>query len=157
VALNGWFQEKFMLNHLGAAKVNMSTDTFNVGLIASGTLAARSVTEGYEFVSDLLNNNGSALTEVATTGGTNYSRQSLVSVSWSLSGLVIKFTANNPDWSTGDFTTVYGWIHDETASSGTDATRPLLGIFDFGGAQNPTAGFILNVNSSGIWNNTDSQ
>lgn len=139
-----------MLNHLGAKLVNMSTDTFIVGLIASGTLASRSTSEGYEFVSQLLANNGSALVEV-TTSGTGYTRQNLASVSWTASGLVVTFTASNPAWASATFSTVYGWIHDETASSSTDATRPLLAMFDFGGAQSVSgATFTLDVNGSGL-------
>lgn len=156
MALNGWFQPTFMQNHLGKKLVNMSTDTFNVGLIQSGTaLAARATTEGYEFVSTLLANNGTALTE-ASGGG--YSRQGLATVTWTVSGLVVTFTAASPVWNplTGSFT--YGWIHDETASSGTDATRPLLAIFDFGGTQSPSGvPFQLTVSGSGIWTDTASQ
>lgn len=155
--LNSWYQEKFMLNHLGTKLVNMTTDTFNIGLIATGSnsLAARGVTEGYEFVSDLLANNGNALTEVS---GGGYSRQGLASVTWTLTGLVITFTAGNPEWNLATFNTSYGWVHDETASSGTDATRPLLLLFDFGGSQTPSAQpFELAVNASGLWTNSDSQ
>lgn len=155
MALNGWYQPKFDLNHLGKKLVNLSSDTFNFGLIASGTLAARGTTEGYEFVSDLLANNGSALTEV--TGG-GYSRLALTSVTWTVSALVVTFTAANVTWSPATWTTVYGWIHDETASSGTDATRPLLAIYDFGGAQSPSnQQFTLTVNASGIFTDTISQ
>lgn len=145
-----YFQPKFLLNHAGKKLVNMSTDTFNFGLIASGTLAARATTEGYEFVSDLLANGGSALTEVSTTS-TGYTRQGLASVSWTAAGLVVTFTASNPSWPSATFTAVYGWIHDETASSATDATRPLLALFDFGGAQSVSGStFTLTVNASGL-------
>jgi hypothetical protein len=150
MALAAYFQPKFEQNHLGKAHVNLSTDTLNVGLIASGTLAARGTTEGYEFVSDLLANGGSALTEVSTSG-TNYARQSLTSVSYTESGLVVTLTAANPAWANGTFTTVYGWLHDETASSSTDATRPLIAIWDFGGAQSVSGTtFTLTVNASGL-------
>jgi hypothetical protein len=150
MALAAYFQPKFEQNHLGKKLVNLSTDTLNVGLIASGTLAARGTTEGYEFVSDLLANGGSALTEVSTSG-TNYARQSLTSVSYTESGLVVTLTAANPAWANGTFTTVYGWLHDETASSSTDATRPLICIWDFGGAQSVSATtFTLTVNASGL-------
>jgi len=156
MALNSWFQPKFISAHSGKKLVNFTTDTFNVGLIQSGTaLAARGTTEGYEFVSDLLANGGSALTE-ASGGG--YSRQALTSVTYTLSALVITFTAANPTWNplTGSFT--YGWVHDETASSGTDATRPLLLLFDFGGTQSPSAQpFILSVNASGLFTDTVTQ
>jgi hypothetical protein len=145
---NAYYQPKFELNHLGKGLINMSTDTFKFGLIASGTLAGRTTSQGYEFVSDLLANNGSALTEVS---GGSYSRISLASVTWTVSGLAVTFNAGNPSWTSATFTTVYGWIHDETASSGTDATRPLVAIYDFGGPQTVTAQtFTLVVSGSGI-------
>jgi hypothetical protein len=148
VALTAYFQPKFLLNHMGKATVNMSTDTFKVGLIASGTLATRATAEGFEFVSDLLANGGSALTEVS---GTGYSRQNLASTGWTASGLVATFTASNPSWPTSTFSTNYAWIHDETASSATDATRPLLAIFDLGGTQSVSGTtFTLTVNGSGL-------
>src|SRR5215469_14882398 len=106
----------------------------NVGLIASGTLAARATSEGYEFVSDLLANNGSALTEVSTSG-TGYARQALTSVTYTVSGLLVTLQAASPAFAGASFTAAYGWLHDETASSATDATRPLICIWDFGGLQ----------------------
>jgi hypothetical protein len=148
VTLAAYFQPKFEQNHLGKKLANLSTDTLKVGLIASGTLAARGTTEGYEFVSDLLANGGSALTEVT---GTGYSRQNLASVAYTVSGLVVTLTAANPSWTSPSFSTVYGWVHDETASSGTDATRPLVCIWDFGGSQAASgAAFTLTVNASGL-------
>ena len=150
MAVTAYFQPKFENLQLGAKKINLSTDTLNVGLIASGTLATRSTSEGYEFVSDLLANGGSALTEVSTSG-TGYTRQSLTSVSYTQSALVVTLTAANPSWSAATFTTVYGWIHDETASSATDATRPLIAVWDFGGAQSVSgATFTLTVSGSGL-------
>jgi hypothetical protein len=150
MAAAAYFQPKFELNHLGKKLVNMSSDTFNIGLIASGTLAIRGTSEGYEFVSDLLANGGSALTEVSTVG-TGYTRQSLSSVAWTVSGLTTTFTAANPSWSSATFSAEYAWIHDETASSSTDATRPLLALFDFGGPQSVSGStFTLTVNASGL-------
>lgn len=150
MSLTAYFQPKFESNHLGAKLANLSSDTLKVGLIASGTLAVRGTSEGYEFVSDLLANGGSALTEVSTSG-TGYTRQNLASVSYTESGLVVTLTAANPSWASATFTTVYGWLHDETASSGTDATRPLIAIWDFGGSQSVSAStFTLTVNGSGL-------
>lgn len=145
-----WAQPKFLLNHLGRKLVDVSGDTLKIGLIASGTLdASRANTEAYEFVADLLANNGSALTEVA---GTGYSRLSLTSVTWTLSGLTCKLTAANPAYTSPNFTFKYGWIHDETASSATDATRPLITLIDFGGTQTASgASFPLAVDSSGLF------
>ena len=145
-----YFQPTFEQNHLGKALVNLSTNTLQVGLIASGTLAARGTSEGYEFVSQLLANNGSPLTEVSTSG-TGYTRQNLASVTYTVSGLVVTLSSANPSWAAATFSTVYGWLHDETASSGTDATRPLICIWDFQGAQSTTAtNFTLVVNASGL-------
>lgn len=150
MAVTAYFQPKFENTQLGAKKVNLSSDTLTVGLIASGTLAARGTSETYQTVADLLANNGSALTEVSTSG-TGYSRQNLASVSYTESGLVVTLTAANPSWAAATFSTVYGWLHDETASSGTDATRPLLAIWDFGGSQSVSgATFTLTVNASGL-------
>jgi len=156
MSANAYFQPKFLTAHLGAKAVNMTADTFKVGLIASGTLAARGTTEGYEFVSDLLANGGSALTEVS---GTGYSRQNLASVSFTIvSGLIDTWTASNPSWSAATFTAEYAWIHDETASSGTDATRPLVAIYDFGGSQSVSGStFTLTVNASGLLTFTAAQ
>lgn len=148
MALNGWFQPKFEQNHVGKKLVNLSSDTLVWGLIASGTLAARGTTEGYEFVGDLLANGGSALTEV--TGG-GYARVNATGVTYTESGLVVELNATSPVWTSVTFTTVYAWLHDETASSGTDATRPLIAIYDLGGPQSPAGtNFTLTVNASGV-------
>jgi len=150
VTVLSYFQPKFEQNHVGKKLVNLSSDTLTVGLIASGTLAARGTAENYEFVSDLLANSGSALTEVSTSG-TGYTRLNLSGVTYTESGLVVTLQATNPQWNPASFSTVYGWLHDETASSGTDATRPLIAIWDWGGAQAPSGiPFAINFNASGI-------
>ena len=150
MSVTAYFQPKFQFNHLGKAVANLSTDTLVVGLIATSGLAARGTSEGYEFVSDLLANNGSALTEVSTSG-TNYARQNLASVTYTESGLVVTLSAANPSWSAATFTAYYGWLHDETNSSSTDATRPLICIWDFGGAQSVSGvPFTLTVNANGL-------
>ena len=83
--------------------------------------------------------------------GGGYSRKSLTSVSYTVSGLVVTLTAANPSWTSASWNTYYGWLHDETASSGTDATRPLICIWDFGGVQNVSGStFTLAVNASGL-------
>ena len=148
MALAGYFQPKFEQNHVGKKLVNLSSDQLKFGLIATSGLAVRGTSEGYEFVSDLLANGGSALTEVT---GTGYSRQNAASVTYTVSGLVVTLTAANPAWPGSTFTAYYMWLHDETASSGTDLTRPLIGIWDFGGAQTVTgATFTVVVNASGL-------
>lgn len=144
-----YFQPKFEQNHLGKKLVNLSSDTLNVGLIGTSGLAARGTSEGYEFVSDLLANGGSALTEVSTSG-TGYNRQSLTSVTYTLSGLLVTLNAASPAWGGTSFTAYYAWLHDETASSGTDATRPLVCIWDLGGANVASGTWRLAVNAGGL-------
>lgn len=152
MAVTAYYQPLYE-KHLANKNVNLVTttiDTLTVGLIASGTLAARATSEGYEFVSQLLANNGSALTEVSTSG-TGYSRQNLTSVSYTTSGLVVTLTAASPSWASATFSAVYGWLHDETASSGTDASRPLICIWDFGGANGVSSNtFTLTIPSNGL-------
>jgi hypothetical protein len=150
MAVTAYFQPKFEQNHIGKKLVNMSSDTFTAGLIKSTSpaLAARGTSEGYEFVSDLLANNGSAMTE---ENGTGYARLNLTSVTYTVSALVVTFTAANLVWSGMTFSDTYCWIHDETASSGTDATRALVTIFDLGGTVAGTATQLtLAVNGSGL-------
>ena len=149
MAATPYFQPKFEQNHLGKKLVNLSTDTLNVGLIATNGLAVRGTSQNYEYVADLLANNGSALTEVSTSG-TGYTRQSLTSVTYTQSGLLVTLQSASPAWAGAAFTTYYGWLHDETASSATDATRPLICIWDFGGAQSASGTWTLSVNASGL-------
>jgi hypothetical protein len=150
VTVTAYVQPAFIQYALGNKAANLTTDTLNVGLIGTTGLAARGTSEGYRYVSDLLANSGSALTEVSTSG-TGYTRQSLSGVSWGTSALVVTFTATNPSWAAASFSTYYAWLHDETDSSGTDATRPLFCIWDLGGVQTVTAAtFTLAVNASGL-------
>lgn len=148
MAITPYYQPYFIQAALGLKTANLSTDTMNCGLIATAGLAARGTSEGYQYVSQLLANNGSALTEVS---GGGYSRQSLATVSWTISGLVVTYTAANPSWGSATWTAYYAWLHDETDSSGTDATRPLMVIWDLGGGQAVTGQtFTLAINASGI-------
>jgi hypothetical protein len=148
MAVTAYVQPEFIRAALGLKGVNLTTDTLTVGLISNAGLSARGTNDGYRYVSDLLANSGSALTEVV---GGGYSRQSLSGLSWTTTNLVVTFTAANPSWAAASFTAYYGWLHDETDSAGTDASRPLYLIWDLGGAQTVTAAtFTLAVNASGL-------
>ena len=149
MAVTNYFQPKFEQNHVGKKAINFTTDTFKAGLIKAGTLAARGTAEGYEFVSDLLANGGSALTEETAAG---YARATVSSPTLTVSGLVVTFDCADIVF-TGPFTfsDLYAFIWDETASSATDATRPLLCIVDFGGAVTGTStSLTLTINASGL-------
>lgn len=146
-----YFQPAFESVYLANKAVNLVTptlDVLKVGLIASGTLAARGTSEGYATVSQLLANNGSALTEV--TGG-SYSRQTLTSVTYSKTGLVVTLTAANPVWASATFSTVYGFLYDYTAGGNSDTAGALMIIWDFQGSQSVTStNFTLLINASGL-------
>ena len=129
--------------------INVSSDTFNVGLITSGTFTWGSTPEGYQYVSQFLAGDGThgSLTEVS---GGGYSRQALTSVSFSASGEVITFTAASPSWSSVTFSAVYGFVYDASVG-GSDSAHPILLYWDFGGAQSPSGTtFTLTVNASGL-------
>jgi hypothetical protein len=158
MAVTAYFQPKFISNHMrwkstaqnaSPYPADLNADTLKAGLIKSGTaLAARGTSEGYEYVSDLLANNGTALTE---ENGAGYARLTLSGVSYTESGLVCTLTASALAWAAMTFSDAYAWIHDETASNATDATRPLICIYDLGGTVSGTATTLtLNVNGSGL-------
>lgn len=150
MAVTAYFQPKFLLNHLKSGQANLATDTLKVGLIASSSpaIAARSTTQNYEFVSDFLANGGSAFTEEA---GAGYSRQNLTSVTYTQSALIDTLTSANPTWTSATFSDKYAFFYDETNSSATDATRPLIAIWDLGGTQAIVGGtFILQVAGTGL-------
>ena len=159
MAVTAYFQPTFQLNHLrwsSAARTaspyavdlsDVATVNLKVGLIATGTLnATRSTTAAYEFVADLLANSGSALTEEA---GTNYARQVLASVTWTRAALVDTLTCANPSWTTATISSKYAFFYAE--GGGTDATRPLIAIWDFGGTVSVVAGtYTLQIAGTGL-------
>jgi hypothetical protein len=159
MAVTAYFQPKFITNHMRWKSTGQSTtpypadlnlDTLKVGLIKSTSpaVAARSVTRDWEFVSELLANNGSALTE---ENGSNYARQNLASVVYSQTALVDTLTSANPSWTTATISSIWAFFYDETASNATDATRPLIALWDFGGTVAVVAGtYTLQIAGTGI-------
>ena len=123
---------------MGGKLANLTSDALTVGLIASGTFTWGATPEGYQFVSQFLAGDGThgALTEVATGGGTNYTRQQLTSVTLTKSGEVVTLTAANPLWTGANFSTVYGFLYDASIGS-ADSSHPIILYWDFNGAQNP--------------------
>ena len=144
-----YFTPKFQLSYLKSGEANLASDTLQVGLIhsTSPTVAARSTTENYTFVSDFLANGGSAFTEES---GSGYSRQSLTSVTYLQSALVDTLTCANPSWTTATISATYAFFYDHTIG-GTDTTSPLICWWDLGGTQAVTAGtFTLQSSGTGL-------
>jgi hypothetical protein len=139
-----------LTENMGKKLINLSTDTLDVLLIASGTYTWGATPEGQSFVSDFLGGDGShgALTEVSTSG-TGYTRQALASVSFTSSGLVTTLTCANPSWANATLAANYALFYDGTPA--TDAGRFLMCYWDLGGSQTVTgATLTLTINASGL-------
>lgn len=151
MAVTAHYFPKFESTQLGLKTANLTSDTLNVGLIASGTYTWGATPEGQEFVSSFLAGDGTdgALTEVSTSG-TGYTRQALTSVTLAASGEVVTLTAANPSWSAATFSTVYGFLYDASVGSG-DSSHPIILYWDWGGAQSVSSTtFTITVNASGL-------
>jgi hypothetical protein len=141
------FQQK-----LGSKVANLTSDTLEVGLIASGTFTWGATPQGYTYVSQYLAGDGThgALTEVSTSG-TGYTRYSLVSPAYTTSGEVSTLTCStNPSWASATFSTVYGFLYDATVGGG-DSSHPIICYWDWGGTKSPSAEpWTITISASGL-------
>lgn len=133
---------------VGLHAPNLSSDTLKCGL-ATGTFTRNSTTEAYTNVGQFI----AAAPEV--TGG-GYTRATLASVTFGINGsnaLQTILSCANISWSpTATWSPAYAFFWDETAGNGTDATRPLIGYWDLGGASTVNSGgtFQLTINAGGL-------
>ena len=106
--------------------MDLATDSFVAVLYTSSAATWGSTQEGYQYSSDLI----SAYTECADSG---YSRQSLTSLSVTVSGAKVIFTCGSPISFGSDVTITAAamGIIDESIGS-ADASWPALCIIDFG-------------------------
>jgi hypothetical protein len=127
------------LNDSFATKlVDLNTDTFAVLLLDGYTPGQ----DTHQFVSDVL----AAGTEVV---GTGYARQNLTGVSVSDTGHVTTMTCDSPAWPGSTFSATHAVFYDNTPT--TDATRPVLCFWDFGGTENPAGiTFTLTLDTAGL-------
>jgi len=142
---------------MSTAKINLTTDTFKAGLIASGTFTWGPTPQSYEYVSQFLAGDGTdgALTEVSTSG-TGYARAVLPSVTFSTSGEVNTFTCGNIIWNPATFSASYAFFYDASVGSG-DSSYPVVGYWDFGGSEPVSnTAFTLSPNASGLFTWTSS-
>lgn len=145
---------------LGNGTIKLGTDTLKVGLVASGTYAWNSTSEGHQSVADFLAGSGSgALTEVSTSG-TGYARQALTSVTWAASGLVVTLGCANPSWTDSTISADYAFFYDDAplgVAASADSGRLLICYWDLGGADSDTNGtFSLQIASGGLFIDTAS-
>jgi hypothetical protein len=109
--------------------VNLSGDTFKIMAVKAGSGIPSTSSSGIQFVSDITGTNA----EDTLIGA----RQSLSGVTWAYDG-----ATGVVDWSFSTVTyaqaggddglTRYFVIYDETQSSATDATRPVVAVLDPG-------------------------
>lgn len=71
-------------------------------------------------------------------------------VTWTNVGrAIIQFDAADPSWASSTITAHYAVVYDRTP--GSDATRPLIGLYDFGSNQSTTNGtFAITFDSLGL-------
>ena len=128
--------------------VNLNADAFKIMAIKAGSGLPSLTSSGVQFVSDVTGTNAE---------DTNIGARQTVTFTWSFDG-----SGTAVDWSFSTITyaqngsddglTRYFVIYDETQSSGTDATRPVVCIIDPGQLisvvgnalqiQSPTGGLI---------------
>jgi hypothetical protein len=119
-------------------------DNIQVALIASGTFNWVAATQAYTTLAQFLANTGAggggALTEVST-GGTGYSRQTLVNPTFTQSGLVnVLGCSTNIVWTaTAAWSAVYAVFYDITVSN------DLICYWDFGGTSAVTSGGAMSI------------
>ena len=151
-AISGHFFPSFTLA-LAAKTVNVTTDTLQILLIASGIYTWNSTAAAAVHVSDFLaGSGGGALTEVSTGGGSNYLRKTLATVGISTAtaapAVYTTLTVSaNPTWPSATFTTSYALVFDNTIG-GTDSTNQVICYYDFGSPQAAASSpFSVNLGS----------
>jgi hypothetical protein len=138
----GHVYAKFSLS-LATKKVDLTSDTLKVMLLSAYTVGSTQASAQY--LSDVL--------AVATeTSGAGYTAGGVAVASPSFTGSGEVFTldsATNPAWTAATFDAYYALLYDSTPS--TNATRPVIGYYDFGGNIPATGGaYTLILNASGL-------
>lgn len=144
MAVAAHFFDNYWVN-LNAAKINLTSDTIKLMLVGSGWTPNRGTNA---FKSDVVANEitGTGYTAGGTTIG---------SIAIGIASNIVTITGANASWPAATFSCNYAALYDSTPA--TDATRPLIGYVDFGGAQSPSAGTLsVTWNASGIGTVTDS-
>jgi hypothetical protein len=121
---------------LAAKEVDLTTDTLEIGLIASTSpvFTWGATPETYTTLANFLAGDGThgALTEVSTSG-TGYSRLTLTSVTFTQSGENVTLSSANPSWSSATFSATYAFLIDITYE--VSSSPVIIAYYDFGGTE----------------------
>lgn len=120
-------------------KLSFDSDVLKIMMVKAGSGIPSTTSTGVQFVSDVTATNP----EDTNIGA----RQTLsgVTVVFDANGVQVDFSFSNVVYAQNagdDGLSRYGVIYDETASSGTDATRPVIAILDFGQTVSVVAGSL---------------
>jgi hypothetical protein len=141
VATTGHTYTKLALS-LATKKVDLTADTIKVMLLSAYTVGSTQDTAQY--VSDVL-----AVATEATGTGYSAGGVTLSSRTFAETGHVYALDGADPQWAASTVTASYALFYD--ATPGTNATNPVIGYLDFGGAQS-TSGttFKITLNAAGL-------
>lgn len=122
--------------------INFNSDTFKVMLLSDYTIGTTE--DDAQFVADIL-----AVATEPTDADYTAGGLTLSGVTWSQAGTTWTFDCDDPTWpGTTSITAAFALFFDSTP--GSDATNPIIGYWDFGGAVTLTP-FALNVNAAGLF------
>lgn len=131
------------IESLATGLSNPGADSF--GVILMDTFTPGTLYTTGQFVADFL----AAGTETTGTGYTA-GGQTLSTVTWTQSGAVWTLDAADPSWTAATIHPAWALWFD--ATPGTNATNPVVGVWDLNGAAGVTADtYTLNINASGLW------
>lgn len=138
---------KFLANSLGGESalesiaIDLLSDTIKVALLDSGHSPNQDSHEFFDDVdADEISGTG------YTAGGTALASKALT---YTAGTNVVKFDADDLQWTTATFAAAYAVIYKDT---GNPVTSPLIGYVNFGGEVSVTAGtFTLSWHANGIF------
>lgn len=143
MAVTAHFYDNYWIQ-LNAKAINLLSDTLKLMLTTSSYAYNRGTDTFKSSVTNEVVGTG------YTAGGTT-----IGSMAISATGNVVTITGANASWPSATFTAAVAVLYDSTPA--TDATRPLIGVVDFGGNQSPSNGTLsVTWNASGIGTVTDS-
>lgn len=131
-----------LADSLSQGLVHFDADSFGVILLSALTLGT--LQDDAQFVADVLAAGTEATGTAYTAGGAT-----LTGTTWTQVASTFVFNADDPVWAASTIDAAYALFFDKTP--GSDATNPVIGLWDFGGTISSTGtDFTLTVNASGI-------